>query len=94
MYRTSKSRIKNISKDTFNLISEMSSTAKNLYNATLYTVRQHYFETNEYLNFFKTYPIMKSNENHSSKFLRKNELDIIIDPVEFLVIFQKMESLS
>lgn len=28
--------------------------SKNLYNATLYTIRQHYFETNKYQSFFTT----------------------------------------
>lgn len=32
----------------FNLIKELSHLSKNLYNASLYDVRQHYFETGEY----------------------------------------------
>ena len=41
----------------FNEIDHICFLSKNLYNSTLYAVRQHYFETGKYLNYVqrKTY---------------------------------------
>lgn len=48
--------------------------SKSLYNAALYTVRHHYFETKQFLNYFEI-----------DKNLKKNiKLIIIIFPVKFL----------
>ena len=48
----------------YTILQEMCHTAKNLYNYTLYTVRQHFFETGKFLNYEKAYHIVKSNENY------------------------------
>lgn len=37
----------------YNILDETAYKAKNLYNATLYAVRQHFFNTNEYLSYAK-----------------------------------------
>lgn len=39
-------------------LDEVCFKSKNLYNKALYLIRQHYFETKEYLNFFKVDKIM------------------------------------
>lgn len=47
---------RHVYKDTNKNYSELDNLcwlSKNLYNATLYSVRQHYFETNEYLDYYK-----------------------------------------
>lgn len=37
--------------------------SKNLYNATLYTIRQYYFNTGKYLNYLNTYNQFKLEHN-------------------------------
>ena len=39
-------------------LDELCFKSKNLYNKALYLVRQHYFETKSYLNFFKVYRLL------------------------------------
>lgn len=65
MYKTSKTKLRNLNDNTFDMLSEMSFTVKNLYNSTLYTVRKKFFDTGEYLNYYGTYPLLKENENYS-----------------------------
>lgn len=36
----------------FNELDTLCFLSKNLYNSTLYRVREHFFETNEYLNYY------------------------------------------
>ncbi|MCK1999912.1 transposase [[Brevibacterium] frigoritolerans] len=38
--------------------------SKNMYNVGLFSVRQHFFETKEYLQYSKNYHACKSNENY------------------------------
>lgn len=38
--------------------------AARLYNAGLYSVRQHYFSTGEYLSYYDNYHLCKTNENY------------------------------
>lgn len=35
---------------------------KNVYNQALYNVRQHYFETKQYLNYYSNYSVTKEQE--------------------------------
>ncbi|MBO6273679.1 hypothetical protein J6O48_13020 [bacterium] len=37
--------------------------SKNLYNATLYAIRQYYFNTGKYLNYLNAYNQFKSEHN-------------------------------
>lgn len=46
------------------ILQEMCHVAKNLYNYTLYTVRQHFFETGQFLKYESAYHLVKSNENY------------------------------
>jgi len=39
-------------------------TSKNLYNEALYNVRQHYFETNTYLDYNSNYKLLSSNSDN------------------------------
>lgn len=45
------------------IIDEMCFISKNIYNSTLYEVRQSYILNNEYLSKFDMYKIMKTNDN-------------------------------
>jgi len=62
-YKTSTSRLK-LKNNQYELIKEMSHLSKNLYNFTLYTVKQHFFQTNKFLKYEKAYHEVKSNENY------------------------------
>ena len=53
MYLTERHIIKNNKE-----LDELCFKSKNLYNKALYLVRQHYFETKSYLNFFKVYRLL------------------------------------
>lgn len=53
MYLTERHVIKNNKE-----LDELCFKSKNLYNKALYLVRQHYFETKSYLNFFKVYRLL------------------------------------
>ena len=43
----------------FDEIDELCFKSKNLFNAALYTVRQHFFETGKYLNYYSVDKIFK-----------------------------------
>lgn len=72
MMRTRKSILR-LSKQEYKFLKYLSRQSKNVYNATLYAVRQHYFKTGEYLNYFKTWPMLK---NHISR------QDLASDPAQ------------
>ena len=63
IYRVVKNRLK-IGKNVYNLLCELSHTSKNLYNETLYTVKQHYLNTSEFLCYEKAYHLLKEGENY------------------------------
>lgn len=47
-------------------LDNITALSNNLYNVALYNVRQHFFNTKTYLNYFNNYPICKQNENYSN----------------------------
>lgn len=49
--------------ERFNLIKELTHLSKNLYNASLYDVRQYYFETKKYRSWKSQKPIFTKNHN-------------------------------
>lgn len=49
--------------ERFNLIKELTHLSKNLYNASLYDVRQYYFETKKYRTWQSQRPIFTKNHN-------------------------------
>ena len=60
MYLTVKQQFKNISKDKFLSLRELSYTAKNLYNKVIC----FYFQEKKYLNYQNNYAILKISENY------------------------------
>ena len=44
-------------------LKDMCHLSKNLYNTTLYTIRQHFFNTKQYLNYYNTYNLFKTEHN-------------------------------
>lgn len=49
----------------YNECDELAFKSKNLYNQGLYNVRQHYFETKEYLNYVANFHVSKKQESYS-----------------------------
>ena len=66
MYLTVKQQVKQLSKQDFKTLLELSRAAKNLYNQAIYNIRQYFFETKEYLNYEKNYVLLKQSENYKT----------------------------
>lgn len=56
--------IRGLSKAQYDMLREMCRYSNNLYNVALYSIRQHYFNTKQYLNFYSNYHVCKTNENY------------------------------
>ena len=46
--------------------------SKNLYNATLYAVRQHFFNTNKFISYYKLQPQFQNDNNPDYRALPAN----------------------
>lgn len=62
MFITLKTQIRKLSKQDYLILKQMCRNSKDLYNSTLYEVRQHFFKTGEYLNYLKVNKLMKGRE--------------------------------
>ncbi|WMM25518.1 transposase [Tissierella sp. MB52-C2] len=80
MYLTVKQQVKNLTKEEYLILRELSHTAKNLYNVALYNIRQYFFETGEYLSYGKNNLLCKNNENY--KILNSNMSQQILKEVD------------
>jgi len=67
VYLTTISNIKNNS-PKISLLKELTHSSKNLYNKTLFTIRQHFFETGKFLKYSDAYPIIKDSWNQENTF--------------------------
>ena len=65
MYLTQSNVIRGLSKQDYAMLWEMCQYSNNLYNVAVYTIRQHYFDTHQFLRYEENYPICKENENYS-----------------------------
>ena len=64
MYLTQKNQIKGLTKKEYSTLRELCRLSKNLYNVGLYSVRQFYFDNQDYLRYESNYHACKSNENY------------------------------
>lgn len=64
MLLTTKVHIDNSFKD-FQVLGRMCYHSARMYNIGLYSVRQHYFNTSEFLSYYDNYHLCKTNENYS-----------------------------
>src|SRR5690554_2021386 len=78
-YKTVKSKLKLTSNETKYLIL-LTRHSKNLYNQALYNVRQHFFNTNEYLSYNDNYQLLKESINY--KVLNSNTAQAVIKKVD------------
>lgn len=64
MVQTLQQNLRGLSADEYELLRSLSHLSKNLYNKTLYEVRQHYFDNGEYLTYYDAYDQLKTNWNY------------------------------
>jgi len=79
MYLTIKQQAK-LSKENEDDLRTLCHLAKNLYNEALYAVRQHFFNTGKYLNYYDVYKELKSSENY--RLLNSNLAQQILKEVD------------
>ncbi|MDE6476845.1 MAG: transposase [Mycoplasmoidaceae bacterium] len=75
-----KQQVKQLSKEDYLNLKELSHVAKNLANQAIYNIRQYYFTENKYLNYEKNYALLKSSENY--KLLNSNMAQQILKEVD------------
>ena len=64
MYLVQKNHLRRLSKEEYQLLKHLTRLSKNLYNNTLYTVRQYFFNNGTYLKYEKAYHYVKDNKNY------------------------------
>jgi len=64
MYRVQKNHLRGLSKAEYQILRNLTRLSKNLYNHTLYTVRQYFFANGTFLKYEQAYHLVKSNENY------------------------------
>ena len=64
MFLTQTNVIRGLTKAEYAMLGEMCRYSNNLYNAALYNIRQHYFNTKQFLRYESNYHECKLNENY------------------------------
>lgn len=64
MHLTQKNQLKGLSCREYQALKQLCHLSKNMYNVGMYSVRQHFFATGEYLDYNKNYHQCKNNENY------------------------------
>ena len=64
MYLVQKNQLRRLTKPEYQLLRQLTHLAKNLYNMTLFTVRQYYFTYSSFLPYEQAYHLLKDNENY------------------------------
>lgn len=80
MYLTVKQQLKNLNKEEYLTLRELSHIAKNLANEALYNIRQVYFKEDKYLSYNENYNLLKESKNY--KLLNSNMAQQIIKEVD------------
>ena len=65
MYLAVKQQLNNLSKDEYLVLRELCHVSKNLYNQAIYEIRQEYFKSKKYLNYYEVYKRLQNTENYS-----------------------------
>ena len=65
MYLAVKQQLNNLSKDEYFVLRELCHVSKNLYNQALYEIRQEYFKSKKYLNYYDICKRLQGTENYS-----------------------------
>ena len=64
MFLTCKMRLNKLDKIHYDLLNEMTYLSKNIYNSALYEIKNYYNSTNSYLDYQKTWNIIKLTDNY------------------------------
>lgn len=64
MYLVQKNHLRGLRKHEYHLLRQLTRLSKNLYNQTLFTVRQYYFAYGSFLQYEQAYHLLKDNENY------------------------------
>ena len=64
--KTWKQNLKHLSSKQYQMLREMCTLSKNVYNESLYNIRQHYFAEGSYLRYEANYPLMKTSKNYKN----------------------------
>jgi len=64
VYRNQKNQVRHLTKQEYVALKTLCRLSKNLYNATLYAIRQYYFTEKKYLRYESAYHALKDNENY------------------------------
>jgi len=64
VYRNQKNQVRHLTKQEYVALKALCRLSKNLYNATLYAIRQYYFTEKKYLRYESAYHALKDNENY------------------------------
>lgn len=59
-----KQNLKHLSVKEYKLLRELCRLSKNIYNESIYNIRQHYFAEGNFLKYEANYHIMKTSENY------------------------------
>jgi len=64
VYRNQKHQVRHLTKQEYVALKTLCRLSKNLYNATLYAIRQYYFTEKKHLRYESAYHALKDNENY------------------------------
>ena len=64
MYRVQKNQLRGLTKPEYQLLLRLTHLSKNLYNQTLFTVRQYYFANGSFLKYESAYHLLKGDDNY------------------------------
>lgn len=62
--KTWKQNLKHLTAGQYHTLRTMCKLSKNIYNQSIYNIRQHYFAEGTYLRYEANYPFMKNEENY------------------------------
>ena len=65
MLKTWKQNLKHLTSAEYEFLRQMCRLSKNVYNSSVYNIRQHYFAEGTYLRYEANYPLMKTSEDYS-----------------------------
>jgi len=73
---TTNNRVKTKNKAKLVILKELTHNSKDLYNKALYTIRQYFFSTKEYLSYIEVYKLLKAKnkgqKTHIPRYLDKD----------------------
>lgn len=64
--KTWKQCIKHLTSKQYEMLREMCYLSKNIYNESVYNIRQHYFQQGEYLRYEANYALLKMSKNYTN----------------------------